>query len=622
MAANNSQINLPIVNAIGEQMESADEGRKRLQKSLRTGMLAIKKSTDNISKVLKEHLLKDTTGQWESIDDSLEGFYDNLTEWKPVNAQRLVEDNDMGFGDVFGMMKESLVTIAKNSASSLLFDKKNEDRMEKKEHSMAGRLEQDLEEQRGLGGFGKLIFFVAIRKIKQSLDKVAKMLSKETVWDKIKNWLLNIGFLATALTAALNWEELKPTLDELYDVVWDSEYGLEWMLGLLIDNIAEIALVISSFWIGAKVFRWLNFLWGAGVAFAAGVKVAGAYLSGTATTIGGATMWKKLKHWAGLFTTAIGIAWINLMDSAKALTASAWAKLVFWAKWLRNAVVATSIAMMDSAKALAIAAGAKLLKYARLLSGAVIAVGLGIQGMYASLLPALAVLAPFIGIALVIGALLYSLYKGFEDAKKVYEDTGSIWLAVKAGLYGFVRALVTLPLKLTLSLAAWVARLFGFDEFAKKLDKIDTDKIFDQIFDAIKNTMKKIGKWFEDKWDGLMDFMGFGDDEILSEAKQLEIKKEQEQANRKLLEGLIARNRSTYTNVDGQEVQMMSIEELNRRHGLGNQNIVIDAGATQNSNSSQQFNNNTFVGGGSANNPNSNPANNADLDYFRTLVPN
>ena len=134
--------------------------------------------------------------------------------------------------------------------------------------------------------------------------------------------------------------------------------------------------------------------------------------------------------------------------------------------------------------------------------------------------------------------------------------------------------------------------------------------------------MKKIGKWFEDKWDGLMDFMGFGDDEILSEAKQSEIKKEQCQANRKLLEGLIARNRSTYTNVDGQEVQMMSIGELNRRHGLGNQNIVIDAGATQNSNSSQQFNNNTFVGGGSANNPNSNPANNADLDYFRTLVPN
>ena len=589
MAANNSQINLPIVNAIGEQMESADEGRKRLQKSLRTGMLAIKKSTDNISKVLKEHLLKDTIGQWESIDDSLEGFYDNLTEWKPVNAQRLVEDNDMGFGDVFGMMKESLVTIAKNSASSLLFDKKNEDRMEKKEHSMAGRLEQDLEEQRGLGGFGKLIFFVAIRKIKQSLDKVAQILNKETVWDKIKKWLLNIGFLATALTVALNWKELKPTLDELYDVIWDSEYGLEWMLGLLIDNIAEIALVISTFWIGAKVFKWLKFLWGAGVAFKAGLIVAQTHLAGTAATIGATAMWKNLTHWAGLFTTAIGVAWINLMDSAKAL---------------------------------AIAAGAKLLKYARLLSGAVIAVGLGIQGMYASLLPALAVLAPFIGIALVIGALLYSLYKGFEDAKKVYEDTGSIWLAVKAGLYGFVRALVTLPLKLTLSLAAWVARLFGFDEFAKKLDKIDTDKIFDQIFDAIKNTMKKIGKWFEDKWDGLMDFMGFGDDEILSEAKQLEIKKEQEQANRKLLEGLIARNRSTYTNVDGQEVQMMSIEELNRRHGLGNQNIVIDAGATQNSNSSQQFNNNTFVGGGSANNPNSNPANNADLDYFRTLVPN
>ena len=134
---------------------------------------------------------------------------------------------------------------------------------------------------------------------------------------------------------------------------------------------------------------------------------------------------------------------------------------------------------------------------------------LALKGFFVgTLLPAitgfLVPLAPIIAIVAGIALVLYSLWGAFKEAKKTFDETGSITEALKVGISSFFGKLLGFIPDMILKLVGWVAGLFGFDDFKKKVQTVDvtqwiTDKVA-KLIDGIINWFKLL---FSDPVEGL-----------------------------------------------------------------------------------------------------------------------
>tara|TARA_R110002167_G_scaffold24787_5_gene86722 strand:+ start:129 stop:2174 length:2046 start_codon:yes stop_codon:yes gene_type:complete len=117
--------------------------------------------------------------------------------------------------------------------------------------------------------------------------------------------------------------------------------------------------------------------------------------------------------------------------------------------------------------------------------------------MLLTMLPAvtafMAPLLPIIAIAAAVALVLCALYEAFQDFRKTLDKTGSIGEAIKVAIGKFVGVLLGAIPALFLKLVAFVADLFGFKEFAKKIGDIDPIQF---IADTAVKFMDKIGKFF------------------------------------------------------------------------------------------------------------------------------
>ena len=102
-------------------------------------------------------------------------------------------------------------------------------------------------------------------------------------------------------------------------------------------------------------------------------------------------------------------------------------------------------------------------------------------------------LLPFIAIAAAIGVVLYALWNAFEDFQTTLCETGSIGEALKVGIAKFMGTILGFIPAMILKLVGWVAGLFGFDDFKKKVDAIDP---IQWISDTIKGLFDKLFAWF------------------------------------------------------------------------------------------------------------------------------
>ena len=138
--------------------------------------------------------------------------------------------------------------------------------------------------------------------------------------------------------------------------------------------------------------------------------------------------------------------------------------------------------------------GAKIVKTIQAIGVAFAAV----KAFFAStMLPAVTAmmipLLPFIAIGAAISLVLYSIKEAFEDARKTFEETGSITEALKVGISKFIGTLLGFIPNLVLKLVGWVAGLFGFDDFKKKVDAIDPIEF---ITKKVSSIVSKIVDWF------------------------------------------------------------------------------------------------------------------------------
>jgi len=101
---------------------------------------------------------------------------------------------------------------------------------------------------------------------------------------------------------------------------------------------------------------------------------------------------------------------------------------------------------------------------------ALMGMGTAISAMIVPLLPAIAVVAAVV-------AVLYSLKKGFEVFQESLEDGDSMLVAILKGVQYAFLTLINLPLIVLKKIVGFVAGLFGFEDFKKKLEDIDIAKM-------------------------------------------------------------------------------------------------------------------------------------------------
>jgi len=170
--------------------------------------------------------------------------------------------------------------------------------------------------------------------------------------------------------------------------------------------------------------------------------------------------------------------------------------------FLKENALAISVGFAAIVAVLAIA---KVLGYLQKIKLAFIAVKAAFLAMkvfmMSTLLPtitaALAPLVPFIAIGVAIAAAIAILIGGvmaaFEDFQKTLKETGSISEALKVGAAKFIGFILGIIPDLVLKLVGFVAGLFGFDDFKKKVSTIDPIQF---IADAFKDMFDKIQAFF------------------------------------------------------------------------------------------------------------------------------
>jgi hypothetical protein len=128
--------------------------------------------------------------------------------------------------------------------------------------------------------------------------------------------------------------------------------------------------------------------------------------------------------------------------------------------------------------------------------------------MTTTMLPAITAfmtpLLPFIAIAAAVSLVLYALWEAFQDFRKTLEETGSIGEAIKVAIGKFVGVLLGAIPALFLKLVAFVADLFGFKEFAKKVGDIDPIQF---IADSVTSLIDSVVDFFKMLFN--FDFSGF-----------------------------------------------------------------------------------------------------------------
>jgi len=117
-------------------------------------------------------------------------------------------------------------------------------------------------------------------------------------------------------------------------------------------------------------------------------------------------------------------------------------------------------------------------------------------------------IAIVVGIAAAVGLALYALWNAFEDFCKTLNETGSIGEALKVGVAKFMGTILGFIPAMILKLVGWVAGLFGFDDFKKKVDAIDPiqyiSDTFKGLFDCIEAWVRKL---FKDPLGAIKDYL-------------------------------------------------------------------------------------------------------------------
>jgi hypothetical protein len=494
---------LPVVEAVAELQESNKDGRERLQKSLRAGLLNVKKSIDSLSGSFERSLVIQGEAQQQLFESNLEFQERSLEQGK--HAGHLMMSKLTAIGAFFVAFFENELLVELRGIKDELGAGVKED--SKGHRTSLGQLSSirkileagDLKKLEGvateseiLKEIGQTLFEIKhdirsfpqfpvqeiIEEVKGVIEEQVEMFedlpetmakaiqpSPESVLESKREDEIDGG--------KIGGTDVKPDKEGMSFV---AKIAMFLLGGTLLMNLDKVYDGLKLF---AKHFGFIAdfFVWAGSIILPFIGKQLDWIAYGLAAFFG------------GKFIIALGAALIGFTQS----------------------VIAMTIMTIATARTFFAMAGVKLLAAARWLALGVYALMAMFAGSLAALTPVLAAAAPFVAAIVAIGAALYILYQSFKDAKAEFDKTGSIWEALKAGWIGIPKAVI----RTIKDMVSWIAEFIGFDKISERLDAIDTDKIFDNIVKSITDVFNKIGDWFVKKWDSLTSFFTDEEDPVI-----------------------------------------------------------------------------------------------------------
>ena len=194
---------------------------------------------------------------------------------------------------------------------------------------------------------------------------------------------------------------------------------------------------------------------------------------------------------------------VTMLEKVKGMIGGVVGTFTKAALLIKNAFIAVQVfaleTMLPAVKGMIGGALAKFASIAKKIKLAFLAVQTFMLGtMLPSITAFMTPLLPIIAAAAAVAFILYALYEAFQDFRKTLDETGSIGEAIKVAIGKFVGVLLGAIPALFLKLVAFVADLFGFKEFAKKVGDIDPIQF---IADSVTGLFDQIGDFFGKMFD-------------------------------------------------------------------------------------------------------------------------
>jgi len=194
---------------------------------------------------------------------------------------------------------------------------------------------------------------------------------------------------------------------------------------------------------------------------------------------------------------------VTMLEKVKGMIGGVVGTFTKAALLIKNAFIAVQVfaleTMLPAVKGMIGGALAKFASIANKIKLAFLAVQTFMLGtMLPSITAFMTPLLPIIAAAAAVAFILYALYEAFQDFRKTLDETGSIGEAIKVAIGKFVGVLLGAIPALFLKLVAFVADLFGFKEFAKKVGDIDPIQF---IADSVTGLFDQIGDFFGKMFD-------------------------------------------------------------------------------------------------------------------------
>ena len=476
--ANSAEANLPIVNAVNELKDSNKDQRERLQKSMRAGLLNIRKSVDALSLSFERSLIDQNTSQKRMHETTMQFQEDSLEQGKHSGHLFAAKMTAVGAGLV-AFFEKKLLGEFKNVTKAVKEGKVIQLRSEEEGADKSNnRLLEEILEVLG-GGDNDNNIRNTLNEIRNNIlthpeihdaaaaEKAAleKRISELTGEQKRFYEIMKKSRETDYIVSAENQQkELEKKRDEEKEELEskkeentkDVKEGLGWWQKIF-KGIAGL---------GAGIFIYDN--WDKIKDGLVGIKN---FIHGTYKFV--ANNWDTVKL---------------ILEGSALLYAGYWgikgAVLGWKALVLTTSTTITTI-KTTSAKIAARYTAAK-----------------------GQLLVALAAITPWLlpiaGIAWAGNALL----DAFDAADEELERSGSKWEAVKAGTAQFHESLITGPLDLVKNMTSWVADLFGFPDIAKKLDEYDVKtQIYDKMKETVSYLIKELFDYLKESYESIKDWL-------------------------------------------------------------------------------------------------------------------
>lgn len=323
-------------------------------------------------------------------------------------------------------------------------------------------------------------------------DREASLVGKVKggLLETLSKAFLGGALIGTVLLIKDNWdaitnafEKIKPTLIAIKEKVMEVA---NVAVPFLLDNFDVIAKSLAVTWLALKVWKGLKLMADAVAALKSGflaVQAAtlatGRRMSALGRTIRGSSVVSALAAGWGALSAGLATVGTAIAGVATTVATAAWGALV---------------------------AGAVAVK------GAIIAAG-------AALAPILVAAAPIVAIAAAIALTLYGIKEAFDEARAVFEETGSVSMAITEGLSKLFATIVGFVPDLLKSATSWILGKLGFDEAAEALDSFSiTDFLqrgISNIFSRMKIMFMKAVNGVVSIVNGLLDWIpGFGPNTI------------------------------------------------------------------------------------------------------------